>query len=205
MIVGAGSAGCVLASRLSNDPARRVTLLDDGPDLSPGAVPAGVSGPSFFEAMNEPGRIHDDLIARRNPVAEPSLYQRGRGIGGSSAVNAMVALRGNPEIYAQWGWHDADQAWGRVAIPTSLADESEIGAVNSALLAASPDARLVELTRTAGARVTSAEAYLWPVLDRENLTVRPNTAVDTVVVDASGRATGVRVADGTILDADRVV
>ena len=205
MIVGAGSAGCVLASRLSNDPARRVTLLDDGPDLSPGAVPAGVSGPSFFEAMNEPGRIHDDLIARRNPVAEPSLYQRGRGIGGSSAVNAMVALRGNPEIYAQWGWHDADQAWGRVAIPTSLADESEIGAVNSALLAASPDARLVELTRTAGARVTSAEAYLWPVLDRENLTVRPNTAVDTVVVDANGRATGVRLADGTSLDADRVV
>lgn len=155
--------------------------------------------------MAEPGRIHDDLIARRNPSTEPSLYQRGRGVGGSSAVNAMVALRGDPEIYAAWGWDDADEAWDRVALVTSKAAAAEVGAVNQALLDADPDTRLVELTRHDGARVTSAEAYLWPALDRPNLTVRAESAVQTILVDESDTATGVRLDDGTEVHADQVV
>ena len=47
VIVGAGSAGCVLANRLSADPDRHVTLLDDGPDLAPNAVPPAIAGPDY--------------------------------------------------------------------------------------------------------------------------------------------------------------
>jgi len=203
IIVGAGSAGCVFANRLSADPSNDVVLLDDGPGLDPGAVPLAISGPSFFDAMGEPGRLHTDLIATRASGIEPDLYQRGRGVGGSSAVNAMIALRGDSELYKRWGWHDADDAWSRVQLPTSTANAYEIGAIDRALRAHHLGCA-ADMTRLDGRRVTSAEAYLWPVLDRQNLTVIPHAEVDTI--DFEGRrATGVRLGDGTELGADRVV
>ena len=179
-------------------------MLDDGPELVAGAVPAGVSGPSFFAALGEPGRTHADLVASRTIGGERTLYQRGRGIGGSSVVNAMVGLRGSAELYRSWGWDDADAAWERVAIPTEVASADELGAVDRALLAADSRAVAADLTRVGRARVPSAEAYLWPVLDRPNLTVRADAAVDVITL-AGRAATGVRLADGSFLAADRVV
>ena len=203
VIVGAGSAGCVIANRLSTDPDRQVTLLDSGPPLEPGAVPVGIEGPSFFAAMQEPGRMFPDLLATRAAGIEPTVYQRGRGIGGSSAVNAMVALRGSDSLYQSWGWTDATEAWSRVQIPTELADMSELGAVDGALLRDDRTEQL-KLTRTNGKRVTSAQAYLWPVLQRPNLTICSATSVERVRFDGR-RATGVVLDDGSELEADHVV
>lgn len=204
VIVGAGSAGCVLANRLSAEGSRHVTLLDDGPDLAPSSVPAAISGPNFFHALHEPGRMHDDLLASRVGGGARSLYQRGRGIGGSSVVNAMVALRGSTELYESWGWHDTAAAWNNVMLEIEQPASSDLGVVSSALLAADPRGAVADLTRLSGRRVTSAEAYLWPALERPNLAVRPESAVDVLVVE-NHTAVGVRLRNGEEIAADRVI
>ena len=204
IVIGAGSAGCVVGARLSADSARHVTVLDDGPSLLPGKVPSAIDGPNFLAALDEPGRTHDGLVATRTSGGAASVYQRGRGVGGSSAVNAMVAKTIDPALCAKWGWVDADVAASRVQIPSEFAAPHELGPVDRALLAACPEARPAQLTRRDGRRCTAAEAYLWPVADRPNLDIRPDSRVDRVLF-AGNRAVGVRLADGTEIPADRVV
>jgi choline dehydrogenase-like flavoprotein len=100
--------------RLSEDPARTVLLLEAGPDERSAATPAAVRGLNFFGALESPGRLWPDLLATRAPGRPPSLYARGRGVGGSSAVNALMAIRGTPEDYDRWA--------GQLGCPGGLAD-----------------------------------------------------------------------------------
>jgi choline dehydrogenase len=104
VIVGGGSAGAVLAARLSQDPARTVLLLEAGPAYAPGAYPAGLLD---ADTIADPG--HDWGYTSRGTAQMPPLpTPRGKVLGGSSAVNAAVALRARPADFAKWGEHGAD-------------------------------------------------------------------------------------------------
>jgi choline dehydrogenase-like flavoprotein len=188
IVVGAGSGGCVAAARLAEDPARPVTLLEAG-----GPVVADPTSSTFA-----------GLTASRGPGVPPRTYLAGRGLGGSSAINGMLARRGDAAQYARWGWSDVTDAWARVAIPAELPSDDELGPLDRALLRAEPDARTIPLTRRDGRRVTSADAYLGDRSARPGLEVRTGSVVDRVLLDGR-RAVGVRLVDGSELAADHVV
>lgn len=99
IIVGAGSSGCVLANKLSEDPGTTVLLVESGPDDTSPLIrmPRGIgklldpANPHVFAYQVSPGGN-----------APPETWLKGRTVGGSSSINGMVYVRGAPRDYDHW-------------------------------------------------------------------------------------------------------
>ncbi|MBX3530084.1 MAG: choline dehydrogenase [Rhizobiaceae bacterium] len=100
VIVGAGSAGCVLAARLSEDPKNRVCLIEAGPaDRHPAiGVPFGVMHLFTHKTLN----WRFKTVPQKHAAGREIYVPRGRVLGGSSTINGMVYTRGHPSDYDDW-------------------------------------------------------------------------------------------------------
>jgi choline dehydrogenase len=235
VIVGAGSAGSVLAGRLSEDEDRRVLLVEAGPVYTAATLPDSIRQLSR-RLLPEHDWAHEaDSAGHRIP------YTRGRVAGGSSAINATMAFRAVPGDVDGWGvdgwtWadllphfvaieHDLDVAapfhgtdgplpivrfTGDELTPTQafFVERMRALGVRHEVDHNDPDTPggvgAIPMNRRGRDRVSAADAWLYPALDRPNLTVLGGRTVERVVVDA-GRATAVELDGGERIDAGEVV
>jgi choline dehydrogenase len=220
VIVGAGSAGCVLANRLSEDPDVSVLLIEaGGPDTN-----ELVHLPAAFSALYRTAQDWDHSTIYEPYANDRRVYlPRGRVLGGSSSINAMIYIRGNPIDYEGWGpgW-----TWDEMLPYFKRAEDNERGESDfhgaggplsvsegrsrNPLAQAFIDAAVAhglpanedfndgeqdgigwyQVTERNGARCSAAVAYLHPVIDRPNLTVETHVHALSILFEG-GRAVGV--------------
>ena len=195
LVVGGGSAGCVLAARLSES-GRRVGLVEAGPDYGPFAH----------------GRWPEDMLDGRRLAfshawetdREDRSQLRARIMGGCSAHNACVMLEGAPADYDEWGegWsHDAIEPFLRRAereMRVRRTEPEELSPWHRAFAVVCGDAAIVHPINAMGTvRWNAAFAYLDPARGREHLTILADTLVDRVLLDGD-RAVGVATTAGDL-------
>ncbi len=119
LIIGGGSAGCALTSRLSEDPATRVLLCEAGRDVTPSNIPSVLASPYPGRTYFQQEWLWGSLQASRgdsgtNQPTEPWFYEQARLLGGGSSINGICANRGSPHDYDEWaskgahGWSWSD-------------------------------------------------------------------------------------------------
>jgi choline dehydrogenase len=229
VIVGAGSAGCLLANRLSADPNVTVALLEAGgrDDYHWIHIPVG-----YLYLMGNP---RTDWGFKTAPTAglngRQLNYPRGRVLGGCSSINGMIYMRGQSRDYDQWrqmgnpGWswddclpyflkhedqwamepsafdgkHSRGGEW-RIEKPrvrwdildafAEAAEQAGIPRINDFNGGTNEGSSYFQVNQKKGLRWNTSKGFLWPVIERDNLTVITGALAERVTL-ASKRATGV--------------
>jgi choline dehydrogenase len=220
VVVGAGSAGCVLAARLSEDAAARVLVLEAGRSEP---LPAMAVPPAWITLMGSTADWADRTVPQQVNGATVD-WPRGRGLGGSSSINGMAFCRGHRSSYDAWGiagWNFDDlvpyfkrsehaphrhTALRGIGGPLTVGPALDPHPLAHVALAAAEETGFpiagdisggleegfgwMDLNIVGGRRQSADDAYLRPARDRNNLDVITDALVRRVLI-SSGRCTGV--------------
>jgi choline dehydrogenase len=206
VIVGAGSAGCVLAARLTEDADTSVLLVEAGPPDNNEGIPVPLANFSFMHSSIDwdyYSGSEEFCGGRRIPLP------RGRTLGGSSAINGMIYVRANPLDYdgwrdagcEGWGWDELQPYFERSVETQGVAYTRSRDAMSEAFIEAAVEAGhrrsedfnsgtqdgfgYYQMTQRDGRRCSTADAYLRPAMGRPNLTVETDLLVRKVVLDGT--------------------
>jgi choline dehydrogenase-like flavoprotein len=211
IVVGTGSAGSVVANRLSEDPSIEVVVLEAGPRDKDKFIHI----PAAFSKLMRSEVDWNYLTEPQKELDGRQVYwPRGKMLGGSSSMNAMMWVRGFAADYDEWAEH-AGERWSYPNVeryldrieggPLSIAPQRSPRTSTAAWLTAAQECghRVEEpnqaapegfcetrVTQHRGARWSTADAYLKPALGRRNLTLHTEALVTRVLVDGK-RAVGV--------------